>query len=184
MELLYLKYILDCSLLKGPTETNYDFKNLKKMLDDLEQPIERAISQIEYVHDRMKGDHKDQILNWVSDMLFLNHHEAISRLRKKGTGSWLLDHHDFKSWRKSSASSFLWMHGMGSYSNISIYDIRSSTLIIPQSARENQHLPRASSTISISGAVTTNTNDLPTSTATEHLGQTISKRRPKSCVAS
>lgn len=56
-----------------------------------------------------------QILNWMSDtekLPYLKHHKENKRQILKGTGEWLLNDDIYTSWKHSTESSLLWLHGI------------------------------------------------------------------------
>nr|GAT57164.1 predicted protein [Mycena chlorophos] len=50
------------------------------------------------------------ILDWFSPLNFYPRHQAISQTRAQNTGSWLLEHSQFKGWKKSQGA-WLWCKG-------------------------------------------------------------------------
>ncbi|KAL7270204.1 hypothetical protein RUND412_007099, partial [Rhizina undulata] len=55
---------------------------------------------------------RSKILEWLSRVPFENHHFFIRPFRQDATGKWLLQKRDFISWKDSSSSSILWLHGI------------------------------------------------------------------------
>ncbi|KAF7291214.1 Ankyrin repeat-containing protein [Mycena indigotica] len=51
------------------------------------------------------------LINWISPINFFLRHQAISEIRKKNTGDWLLEHPEFVKW-KSTTGSILWCTGI------------------------------------------------------------------------
>ncbi|KAF7316019.1 ANK-REP-REGION domain-containing protein [Mycena indigotica] len=50
------------------------------------------------------------LIQWISPINFFLRHQAISEIRKKNTGDWLLEHPEFMKW-KSTTGSILWCTG-------------------------------------------------------------------------
>ena len=53
-----------------------------------------------------------EILRWTSPEPYNQHHEQIKKDVLPGTGKWLLSDPVFNKWKKESASSILWLHGI------------------------------------------------------------------------
>lgn len=49
---------------------------------------------------------------WISPEPYLQHHEQSKKEILPGTGQWLLADPVFQRWKKDSASSILWLHGI------------------------------------------------------------------------
>lgn len=81
-------------------------------LEQLEQPIVRMGLKIEYVEDKLDERERMEALNWISRVPIEDHHFTIANAAMKGSGQWLLQHPEFKEWRKSSGPSLFWLHGM------------------------------------------------------------------------
>ncbi|KAJ7742082.1 ankyrin repeat-containing domain protein [Mycena metata] len=58
-----------------------------------------------------KEEERTKIVNWLSPINFFLRHAAISEMREKGTGEWLLKHPLFGEW-KSGLGNTLWCHGI------------------------------------------------------------------------
>ena len=55
---------------------------------------------------------RNEILRWMSAEPYIEHHEQTKRDILAGTGQWLLLDPVFIKWKKESASSILWIHGI------------------------------------------------------------------------
>ena len=53
-----------------------------------------------------------EILLWMSPEPYIQHHEQTKQDVLSGTGQWLLSDPVFEMWKKESASSILWLHGI------------------------------------------------------------------------
>ncbi|KAL7266494.1 hypothetical protein RUND412_010958 [Rhizina undulata] len=63
----------------------------------------------------MRGIEKDEryeILTWLSEVDYEQHHTFISSSRQDNTGNWLFEKTDFIEWYTRSTSSIFWLHGM------------------------------------------------------------------------
>ncbi|RPB13463.1 hypothetical protein P167DRAFT_605061 [Morchella conica CCBAS932] len=79
--------------------------------------IEKPLGDIELKHwveklyDEVQGRKRLEILQWLSDVPFRDHHTFNSQRRQEDTGQWLLKNKSFLEWRNSNQSSILWMRG-------------------------------------------------------------------------
>jgi len=55
---------------------------------------------------------RKDILLWMSPEPYMQHHEQTKEGVLSGTGQWLLSDPLFEKWKKESASSILWLHGI------------------------------------------------------------------------
>ncbi|KAH0536560.1 hypothetical protein FGG08_006568 [Glutinoglossum americanum] len=85
---------------------------LKSILKELEMPIARIGDKVLDLHDNLQKSERRDILRWLSAIPHKEHHKNISQGRLRGSGIWLLNNEEFIRWRKSSASSILWLHGI------------------------------------------------------------------------
>lgn len=60
----------------------------------------------------ISGEKRANVLEWLSDVPYQDHHKLSQGRRQEGTGQWLLQHDKFDNWRKSSQS-MLWFRGNG-----------------------------------------------------------------------
>lgn len=93
-----------------------DRKVLLELLEDINlkvsKPIAQIGSQMQQVLDVAMNIDKDRyssVLNWVSPILHMDHHQEYDPL--VGTGEWILDHSDWKKWRESQTSRLFWLRG-------------------------------------------------------------------------
>ena len=85
---------------------------LHQILEDLKQPISRIEGQVEYIHDSLNNAHRQDILQWISSIPYLQHHVQSKMDILQGTGSWFLNDNRLVQWRSSSLSSILWLRGI------------------------------------------------------------------------
>ena len=63
--------------------------------------------------DRLvSASERTKILQWISVEPYIKHHEQTKKDILDGTGQWLLLDPVFNKWKKESASSILWIHGI------------------------------------------------------------------------
>ncbi|KAF7952751.1 hypothetical protein EAE96_005979 [Botrytis aclada] len=93
-----------------------DRKVLLKLLEDInfkvQKPIAQIGSQMQQVLDvamNIDTDRYSKVLNWVSPILHMDHHQEYKPLG--GTGEWILDHSDWNKWRQSQKSGLFWLRG-------------------------------------------------------------------------
>ncbi|GKZ20283.1 hypothetical protein AbraCBS73388_005553 [Aspergillus brasiliensis] len=85
--------------------------SLQKALVDLDKPLARVVDQVSDLHQALKDSERDQILRWISPVPVQEHYrEALASLMPN-SGEWLFHHSEFQSWRDSSSSEVLWLHG-------------------------------------------------------------------------
>lgn len=60
----------------------------------------------------MADAERTEILKWLSKVEYAKHHLNASEGRVEGTGEWLFGKKKFLDWRKSSASTILWLRGI------------------------------------------------------------------------
>ncbi|KAF5506478.1 Ankyrin-1 [Colletotrichum siamense] len=56
-------------------------------------------------------ERRRRFLNWLPSLNFGEIQENNFERRVPGSGTWLLDHPEFRAWKKSSQSALLWVHG-------------------------------------------------------------------------
>jgi hypothetical protein len=54
-------------------------------------------------------------LDWISTADFEKVHDSIYAKKHNGTGNWLIEKEEFRTWFSSSKSSLLWCHGKRKY---------------------------------------------------------------------
>ena len=106
-------------------------KKLESILRDLEAPIMRLdlnmaklCQQVEGIQQPLCGDLEEclanpslleekrgKILQWLSTIEYVKHHENNQVGLLADTGSWLRTGEKFDNWLRPAASSFLWLRG-------------------------------------------------------------------------
>ena len=104
---------------------------LESILRDLAAPIMRLDSymaklcqHVEGIQKPSCGDLREHLINtnlieekrwkilqWLSTIEYVKHHENNKEGLLEDTGNWLLTGGKFDDWQKSTASSFLWLRG-------------------------------------------------------------------------
>jgi hypothetical protein len=89
-----------------------DSKELKETMADLRVPLTVMSTQLIDLHDNLEKSNRKEILNWVSAVPYKQHHENTRTGRLPGSGTWLLSHETFLTWKFAPNSSILWLSGI------------------------------------------------------------------------
>lgn len=101
------------------------------MFADIERPLARSANILGDIKDELDGIHRylcseplrpltcltlasnrTKILQWISTEPYEKHHKQAYADVLQGTGQWLLTNPVYLKWKKESASSILWLHGI------------------------------------------------------------------------
>ncbi|KAL7266972.1 hypothetical protein RUND412_010460 [Rhizina undulata] len=63
----------------------------------------RAVSEMEEMSKRLKEDERYEILTWLSEVDYEQHHKFISSARQENTGNWLVEKHGYIEWTNSKS---------------------------------------------------------------------------------
>ncbi|KAF8865087.1 hypothetical protein BDZ45DRAFT_580955, partial [Acephala macrosclerotiorum] len=85
---------------------------LERILRELEGPIVRSASMLQDYADSMKEREREKLLQWLSTIQYKKHHKVKRNEHLEGSCAWLLESREYIEWKKSSASSILWLHGI------------------------------------------------------------------------
>lgn len=86
--------------------------DLKNSLDQMKNEISDMHCSVDKSWNRSKEIKRDEILKWVSEIPYLDHHRMAVDDCTADTGNWLFDHPNFRGWRSDSKSSYLWLNGI------------------------------------------------------------------------
>ncbi|KAL8826680.1 MAG: hypothetical protein Q9170_007310 [Blastenia crenularia] len=111
MDARYQKDVED-NLVKLTWEEKSSNDRLRKTMMDLQQPINRMQAQMQDLQDNMERAQRQEILQWLSVVPYMRHHQQNKSEILEGTGQWFLNNNRLLQWRKSSSSSILWLRGM------------------------------------------------------------------------
>ena len=89
--------------------TNY--QKLKKLLEEIDGPIQRMSNQLRHFEDHLKTTERMEVLKWMSSLPYTAYHNQNKKDVLEGTGQWLPSDPVFGEWKNDSASSLLWVHG-------------------------------------------------------------------------
>lgn len=100
------KMISDNAAMRRQMET------LLQLSSDLNGPVHRIASQLSDIKDELDVSRRAHILSWLSTIPYEQHHQNSRKGRLLDSGSWFLRKPEYLSWRSSSFSSILWLHGI------------------------------------------------------------------------
>ena len=87
-------------------------EGLEKLIKAFDEPLVRTMGTLQNLQDQLKAEERRGLLAWLSRIPFREHHDKAYRDVLPDTGLWLLRKANFLSWRTSSSSSTLWLHGI------------------------------------------------------------------------
>ena len=93
-------------------DTNKNVVAVRHLLEAMNNPISRLVDQATISTKTLQENKYLELLCWLSPVPFSHHHERHSESRVPGSGKWLLDHPQYLSWKSSSTSSVLLLHGI------------------------------------------------------------------------
>ncbi|RPB17905.1 hypothetical protein L211DRAFT_854672, partial [Terfezia boudieri ATCC MYA-4762] len=86
------------------TVVDHNHKQLTQLLDDLEKPIQRVVSDLQACYQSVQAKKRKNVLNWITNTEYeAPHHLALQGLLED-TGKWFFDRTEYKEWRSASAS--------------------------------------------------------------------------------
>ena len=86
--------------------------DLRRQLSKMQQPINRIEQQLRDIQDGLNGTERLNVIQWLSPLPYMKHHEQTRKDILGGTGTWLLQEQQLLDWQVSSASSIMWLHGV------------------------------------------------------------------------
>ena len=81
-------------------------------LNCLKSTVTRLADQAQICDRSLMETQHLELLSWISSTPFSRHHELHSGNLLPGSGEWLLEHPEFRTWKASSSSSILLLHGI------------------------------------------------------------------------
>ncbi|RPB12644.1 hypothetical protein P167DRAFT_574015 [Morchella conica CCBAS932] len=96
------------------TERREETERLKEQLEDIKKPLEEIETAVKMVYEAIESK-KLNILRWLSDIKFIDHHTFSRERRQEKTGQWLEENETYKEWKNSKSSSLLWLRGDAGY---------------------------------------------------------------------
>ncbi|KAL0932826.1 uncharacterized protein CTRU02_211789 [Colletotrichum truncatum] len=104
--------IRELTTAKSDQDRSRHMVNMKTILSDLRSPISRISADLSQFLRLKDEEDRLNILRSLSKLPYPSHHQAAASGRLDGSGQWLLRHQIFNSWRASSSSTILWLHGI------------------------------------------------------------------------
>ncbi|KAK2774275.1 hypothetical protein FQN52_004300 [Onygenales sp. PD_12] len=89
-----------------------EVEKVRQILETLQSPITRSVDASTVYAKTMKEQQFQDLLKWLSPVPFSHHHARHSGERLRNSTSWLLGHPQYASWKASSSSSLLLLHGV------------------------------------------------------------------------
>jgi hypothetical protein len=93
-------------------DTEKSVAAMSGLLASLDEPIKRLIDQSNISAQVLQNSKHLELLRWLSPVPFSSHHKRHSESRIPGSGEWLLNHPQYLTWRNTSSSSVLLLHGI------------------------------------------------------------------------
>lgn len=90
-------------------------QKLKQILAGLQMPISRIKSLVAASCTQLADSERVSILQWVSDIDYIENHRFACQWPTAGTGGWFLRHERYHEWHESTISLILWLHGSRKY---------------------------------------------------------------------
>lgn len=87
-------------------------KLLLQLSSQLDGPVHRIATQLSDIEDKLAVSRRVEILSWLSAIPYEQHHQNSRKGRLLDSGTWFLRKPEYLSWRSSSFSSILWLHGI------------------------------------------------------------------------
>ncbi|KAI5784286.1 hypothetical protein FPQ18DRAFT_298011, partial [Pyronema domesticum] len=91
--------------------TRTELAHLRTQLEHITNSTLHIQPQLHNIQDRLEDSERSSILEWISTIPYRSHHERINAERLEGTGKWLLEREDYRTWISSSVSKLLLLRG-------------------------------------------------------------------------
>ncbi|KAF8417707.1 hypothetical protein EV426DRAFT_356485 [Tirmania nivea] len=91
--------------------TRTGFERLQKLLEDVHLTVSPFGPRLDAIEQKLERARKSEILQWISEIPYTEHHTRISESRLGGTTDWLLKREEYWNWRATSASKLLLLRG-------------------------------------------------------------------------
>ncbi|KAI5808454.1 hypothetical protein BZA77DRAFT_329745 [Pyronema omphalodes] len=92
--------------------TRSDLQDLRTRLENMNNTISDIQPQLDNIQNWLEECDRSSILQWISEIPYTKHHKRISEERLEGTGQWLFERHEYKSWISSNDSKLLLLRGI------------------------------------------------------------------------
>lgn len=91
---------------------NQQFHAIKEALSALTNPVQRVVANTPARTDGLDGSQRRLVLEWLSTARPRHQHSTERHRRLPGSGEWMFASSEFRTWKDSSISGTLWLHGM------------------------------------------------------------------------
>ena len=93
---------------EGLRKLTKELKNLQETKDSIDK-METGIAML---WNSLVEDKQAAILEWTSDIPYLDNHLTARKGRTEGTGEWIFHHARYEEWETSHQPMILWLHGI------------------------------------------------------------------------
>lgn len=90
---------------------------LVSWLRKLDTPIARMDERVAKVLEAVDAREEQEILEWISPLLYSSYHDFIAERRMPDTCDWILRHPRFQEWERSSGCALMWLWGLSEQIN-------------------------------------------------------------------
>ncbi|KAI5782140.1 hypothetical protein FPQ18DRAFT_283943, partial [Pyronema domesticum] len=97
--------------LKRKYSTRTELEHLRTHLENINNTTLHIQPQLRHIQCWLEDSERSSILEWISTIPYRSHHERINAGRLEGTGKWLLEREDYRTWISSSVSKLLLLRG-------------------------------------------------------------------------
>ncbi|KFA71872.1 hypothetical protein S40288_07723, partial [Stachybotrys chartarum IBT 40288] len=116
-------YVGECTSLVDRDDQLRHYAELKRLLADIDTPVRRMNDGLSMIQDDLQASKRIKVLGWLSSQPYIQHHEQTKVGLIPGTGQWLLTDPVFQKWKKESASSIIWLHGIPGFGKSKLVSI-------------------------------------------------------------
>jgi hypothetical protein len=81
-------------------------------IDEFRNSLNRIEVAVEGLWKEYQADKAGIILQWASCIPYKDNHDAAREGRTPNTGTWMLQHKQFETWKNADSSMILWIHGI------------------------------------------------------------------------
>lgn len=81
------------------------------MLNALNAPLTRVDENVQHLLEQVDEGERIGLLEWISPIPFGKHHDNVKDKRTSGTGEWLLQNQEFRTWEETNKSGIFWLQG-------------------------------------------------------------------------
>ncbi|KAI5786153.1 hypothetical protein FPQ18DRAFT_296304, partial [Pyronema domesticum] len=92
--------------------TRTQLEHLRTQLENINNTTLHIQPQLNNKQDWLEDSERSSILKWISTIPYRSHHERINAERLEGTGMWVLERQDYRTWISSSVSKLLLLRGI------------------------------------------------------------------------